>query len=1408
MPVDRGGLQYRIKVEDAFSAPLGSFRKGVDQSREAFSRLKKELGTPVSGKAVSEEVRKITAASRNATNQSARQRRELARLTRQEQSRVKSLQELNQEARRREVNEQKAIDSGRRNFRFQRQISSVTRARAEAEQRVTTALNRRLQSEQLMQVLKERGLATDKELRRQLGLQTTQERRLEQIQRSRSNTINRLRQAQRQAASERLIQIRAEDAALRRITQARIREETNRRLTAAGRPDLIPGATTAGAQQPERALTFFQRLSRALVSTDNHANRLSFTFRRLFGILAAFTLARQIISQFNNLIRTLIAANAQIETVELGVASLIASVSDIRNTSGEAVSGIEALSIAQREARRQTVLLRRDALRTTATFEELADAFQVGLGPGLRAGLSIDEVRQFTRQISLAAQAIGLEQRQLAEEIRSILSGTINLRQTRIAAVLGITNEDIRNAREAGELFEFLTDRFSAFEEAGVLAADTFSGIVGRVRDGTRLLLAEGGVFFFEDLKDFLRDILNTIQQLNDETGNIELNPSLLQAIRALSQGLSSALEAVRGLGQEIGLEGVISAASAIGEGIAVAARLVTQFVAGVADALGIFAAIAKIVGSISRTLRSAFGLDPKPVENILRLIGQILTTLVVIQFLVSVIGPAVRLILLLTTVLDGVIKSIQNGLKVTQALLVSIRAITISINLPILIILSLVLAVLAATGLLSKAITLISNTLSRIAGPLFRKLDNELTQVLDRADTGVEGLVFGSLEGIEKIRKAISGLNDEIEGIRASSEASLSVVIDSPLGADFNADDQVARTLAAFRTIGDEGRDAIKTVENELETITAQSEELADELEAVEQKLREIGPASRSVRDLRADPELRRELEEIPSQIQEIEERLEGLRDQQALGSLAGRAGEFTDAIEEAERSLELLQQRQAEIDNQLRGQNQIFDQAFFERRKLLEERNRIEAEIFAREQRSLSLSQQRNQLQQTYLDRQIALARVEFERLNATAQEAVLRQEVVRQFALQAALAQLTGNEEDQRLVALRQQRAELSLNAQIEQQNIQNTITRLGLQQELVQSRIDELEPLRQSNDLTVAQANSLSEAIRLRDQILTQIDLEQQKLAGLAEITEAELVALDILIQRQSIRAGGSLRDQILLAVEDLARELPSRFEILFDTLGQAVSSFASLVGSAIADAFDPTTDVNLRERFGQFLKGIAQQIITTMTEIAVTAILLDALSGGILSAFLPGSRFRTLFGGLGFNEGGRIDEKAQKNARAHPRHFQRARGFHSGGAPATRGRPRNLHPKDKVPVWTAVNEWVINAKSTAKAGHDAMARINAGMFESGELRAAVGLGPGPAKVAVSMANKAGKGLATGGRIRGSDSGGTTTVSGGPSIAVIAPTEEAVKRLLSSRGGRQAFMDVIREDAGDIRAILDL
>jgi hypothetical protein len=165
-------------------------------------------------------------------------------------------------------------------------------------------------------------------------------------------------------------------------------------------------------------------------------------------------------------------------------------------------------------------------------------------------GFNKTMAKDFTVAMVQAAGAIGVSLDMLAEETRSLLTGTINPRTSRIATVLGLRNEDIRaHSKNAQELFDFLMDRLKAYQAAGAESQKTWAGLWSNFKDIAQQVGGQAFEPLFQALKGWLTEVTNsmvTIEEKVDETGRkfkqIVWNPELTKGIEAFREGLNSVI--------------------------------------------------------------------------------------------------------------------------------------------------------------------------------------------------------------------------------------------------------------------------------------------------------------------------------------------------------------------------------------------------------------------------------------------------------------------------------------------------------------------------------------------------------------------------------------------------------------------------------------------------------------------------------------------------------------------------------------------------------------------------------------------------------------------------------------------------------------------------------------------------
>jgi hypothetical protein len=1185
-----------------------------------------------------------------------------------------------------------------------------------------------------------------------------------------------LANAQRLSGSNRLRDMQVEAEALRRQIRSEQEEATQRLLASRGLDE--QGKRAERPQDPgikQRILDFIG-LGKAAGDAEGNVNRISFSFRRLIGIFAAFTIVRQVIQGFRDLIREAVEFNARTESVQVGIAGLIAATADIRNAQGQQVKGAQAFAIAQGEARRQTQLLLKDALLTATTFTDLAEAFQTAVGPGLRAGLGLDQIRVFTREISIAASSLGLAQNQLAEEVRSILSGNIT-RNTRIAQVLSIGNADIQRAKDAGQLFEFLQSKLSVFLDTAETSANTLPGLFVRLKGAIQVIAGAGIKPFTDDIKKALKEIIDLLVQVDRNTGSITVNPEVVATIQALTGFLRTAAEEAKRFFTELGSEKVRKLAETISDLLSLVIRTVAELLRGIEAGINLISSIIDIVRtavqsivpqSVLNTLTTFLRFVTREVGLILGLVIGVLT----VSKLISVTWKGLSIGLLpLKFLWDEIIKKIILAKTAAQG-------------------------VSLAAGLVGGAGAGVAKTATRAAGVEVAEVAGGaavggaapgLLSRLFQSATGAAGTTVVKVTAITAALAAATlaakRLVDQAEVVneRFPNESALFRFKEAFKLAFIGSGEGVARVIETSKTAAEKAMEAINAsisgVSEAMESLRQEFKKFEDEArQAHDEALASVSAVGlggavaqinqqaaagrlRAARELR---EVERELLDLQKQQAIVQVELEQKRNQFRIDTALRNAGQ---AVREGSLpglidSLATLRQIEP-----LLAHNAALREKINEALKFEEEVERKIAAITAphvtqiAEAASFELERS-NQLKviEATFARSIRLAE---QQGNITKAEALHAQQAAAEAQVTAALA------DKQRKLELADLQKQIDLTKQI-RGTFPAEGDRTPKENQAVKAIDEEIAALERlqaakQNEAVIAETIETEEAARKnRDAALTEARLTDPITAGIVE------------------------------AFTRANEEVRNLFQQTVNIMTNAIQGFSQFGAQAIVSIFDPTSQFDVVAAFGQLLQSIAQQIIQMLIQLAITEIVLNAATSGLLGATfgqigtLRGGRFEG--GPVGLHEGGRIARD----------HHRRARGFHSGGHPSGfhgAVRPSGLHPRDTEAIWADPREWVIRAQSVAKAGDDALQRINQGDFNPYALRGALGLSGGPQSKAVTMVTA---GLAAGGGV-----GRMSAVPApsqakpqGPSIAVMFPSEEAGDRAL--RGGEQSMLRLLAEN----------
>lgn len=1360
MAIDRGGLEYTISVRDQFSKATARFRTEIDAARDAFVAFKRETESLATANSrITVTLNQASAASARKTRQLSAEEeaeRKLTRILRDRivQERVRELAQekgvtlskkkirqlsVEQEAERRlqrqaraaavarkteELAQERSIDLTRRKVR-------VLSVEEEAQKKVAVALRRRAVAERAAQIAEEKGIELGKKRARELSIEEEALRKVERAERAR-------------AVAARVAQIEQQKFVGPKIPDGFVLGQDGKGFV----PPPADKETLKGLSLARERLTRFRD---TLGQTNAGGNDLLFTFRRLFGVLAAFQAARAIFNGFIDLIRAGVEFNSTIERTRLGIASVIVAVGQVRDAQGELLDSGEAFLAAQKEATRQQRLLRAESLKTTATFEELLDAFQTAVGPGVASGLNLDQIREFSIRISQAASAIGVAQNQLSEEIRSILSGTIQQRTTRIAAVLQISNEDIRNAREAGRLFEFLQERFQTFGIAGEEAGKTFEGLTAIFKGAISELAGLAAQPLFEELKSTLSDLISLILTIGPD-GAILINPETVEAVAPIFQGILVALEAIKASARQIGFDDISSSAKAIGVAIALAGVIIGGVIEGIINGFTVVVAVIDgIVGLFDEQELSLQELIALVTEYTV-IFGSAVAAAGLLGFALSaLISPFKQLLSLAFLLSDAVLKSYDLFKKIPLDIRKSLGG----------------AAALAAIFLTIG--TLLREAVSAIFG-----VNVSLKNTIELLSLGFVGGILDAISFVQELGLTIKNSISEAF-ISAGQSASKFINEAKVLLASFTGNDKKAEALVAQQDQADLAADRERFLrrrrfEVELADLRAQNE--AKSLGFTKEIATVVGDAA-------GEDALGR----IPTLFQEI------------LGGLSGLLDGFGDEADKLEGDNKFSLDSILDLEGFSARLRAALEAAKASASGVTVAPRGVPIEDDARKalldaQQKLALTEQQVESQRELNDLtavQASEARIRLQQLrneSAELQAQIETERALNQFELDRAQRAINGAQGDEQRLFLSEQLEVLK----------QQQLADESLLVERLRSTNIELERQRQIVSGTINEGFSQG----LQD-FANQFGSAFQ--AGV-NIATGIVQSFASFVSQTIVDAFDPTNDTSL--TERIGQFLQGISQLILDEFIKL--QLANLLQSETATASELAA-ANATLAAGVSLTTGASAIAAATPGLTAAAAALAAAAQLLITANIVSG------GGVGLAKGGKVVGLAEGGGvpgrgRASAAHYGfGVKGLKRGGAATP---PPGVDRRDTVPIWAQPGEFMQSLAAARAYGYDVMQAINSRMVDPGALRALAGLSHN--RRLVSAARK-GPGFASGGLISDQITKQTAAQSfaatqgsqgGGMVRAVVVPDEAAFDRLQA--GGSQAQFNFFRENRDTLNSIL--
>jgi flavin-binding protein dodecin len=282
------------------------------------------------------------------------------------------------------------------------------------------------------------------------------------------------------------------------------------------------------------------------------------------------------------------------ETNSLGIAGILQSMTELN---GKQLEWNQAMSISQ------GILhdLNDAALRTAATSEDLVEAFRALLGPGLAAGMDIDQLKEFTTVGVNAVKSLGLPRNQIVQELRDLVQGGIRPQSSTLAVALGLTDADIAAAKASSEgLFDFLMKRMKGFERSSLETPKTMAGLMDQISEGYTRSAATGT----EELYNYYKETLGKVANLFLDQKSFELNPDAVSSMAAFSEHVVNAAKGIGVVGEVAG-NVAVPAVKTLGTGLAFVADNIPLIAGGIA--LWKFGTIATDIYQVTANTNGAY---------------------------------------------------------------------------------------------------------------------------------------------------------------------------------------------------------------------------------------------------------------------------------------------------------------------------------------------------------------------------------------------------------------------------------------------------------------------------------------------------------------------------------------------------------------------------------------------------------------------------------------------------------------------------------------------------------------------------------------------------------------------------------------------------------------------------------
>ncbi|MDU2063782.1 MAG: transglycosylase SLT domain-containing protein [Sporomusaceae bacterium] len=275
------------------------------------------------------------------------------------------------------------------------------------------------------------------------------------------------------------------------------------------------------------------------------------------------------------------------KTMETGSISMSGSLMSMATLSGQTIQWGQALSMSKDIM----VQLSDTAIRTGVSTKELTDTFRAMLPAALNAKMTVQQTMDIASRMVPVGKGMGLNETTLMRDVADLITGQ-NVQRTKLGSILGISDKDIADAKKSADgLYKFLSDRLQGEKEASEHYLISLEGRVNHLKESVSRM---GGTAFgsmFQAGTDEIQKMADSIVTVNKETGEVTLNPQLLNDLTYIGNEIMVAGSGIKAFAQDISVVAV-PAVKILGTGLDIVANHV--------EAIGLGFAAWTVMGKMS----------------------------------------------------------------------------------------------------------------------------------------------------------------------------------------------------------------------------------------------------------------------------------------------------------------------------------------------------------------------------------------------------------------------------------------------------------------------------------------------------------------------------------------------------------------------------------------------------------------------------------------------------------------------------------------------------------------------------------------------------------------------------------------------------------------------------------------